>query len=205
MVVVSSVVVNMSMSLDGVVGAAEPDQWWPVHERVLGWVFDLASWRANIGMEGGEDNADSRLLAELDDRIGAYVMGRAMFDFGEEPWGEEPPFHAPVVVVTHRDREALERVGTTFSFETGGIEAAVKQARALADGRDVQISGGASLARQALAAGVVDELNLHVSPVIVGDGLRILDGPGAADLVLEPVRAETFDRVTHLRYRVGTS
>lgn len=102
-------------------------------------------------MDGGEDNADSRLLAERTARIGAYVIGRSMFDFGEEPWGEEPPFHAPVVVVTHRERVPLDRVGTTFTFETG-LEPAVKPALAAANGRDVQISGGASIARQALAA-----------------------------------------------------
>lgn len=203
----SKVYVQMSMSVDGIAGASDPSEFFTVHNAVLGWVFGLESWRRKMGMEGGVDNADSRLVQELFDRPGAYLMGRTMFDFGEEPWGENPPFGVPVYVVTHREREPLERLGgTTFSFVTDGIAAAIEQAKAAAGGKDVQISGGIQLARAAIAAGLVDELVLHVSPVIIGDGERLLDqlGLGGQYLALTATGAVAGETgAVHLTYDVS--
>ncbi|WGM21972.1 dihydrofolate reductase family protein [Paenarthrobacter sp. OM7] len=141
---------------------------------------------------------------------GAYIMGRNMFAGpGSGPWdqewrgwwGEEPPYHAPVFVLTHHQREPLAMEGgTTFHFVTDGIESALAQAREAAGDRDVAIAGGAQTARQYLSAGLMDELRLHISPVILGGGERLLDGVG--DVTLEPIEARGTGLVTHVRYRV---
>lgn len=203
----SKVYVQMSMSLDGIGGASDPEQFFTVHNAVLGWVFGLESWRRKLGMEGGARNEDSRFVEELFARPGAYVMGRTMFDFGEEPWGDTPPFGAPVYVVTHRERAPLERLGgTTFEFVTDGIVEAVARAKAAAGGKDVQISGGIRIAQAAIAAGLVDELVLHVSPVIIGDGVRLLDelGLGGNHLGLTATTARLGETgVVHLTYDVS--
>ncbi|WP_369746289.1 dihydrofolate reductase family protein [Paenarthrobacter sp. AMU7] len=141
---------------------------------------------------------------------GAYIMGRNMFAGpGSGPWdqewrgwwGEEPPYHAPVFVLTHHQREPLAMEGgTTFHFVTDGIESALAQAREAAGDRDVAIAGGAQTARQYLSAGLMDELRLHISPVILGGGERLLDGVGG--VTLEPIEARGTGLVTHVRYRV---
>ena len=140
---------------------------------------------------------------------GAYVMGRNMFGPGRGAWdldwtgwwGDDPPYHAPVFVLTHHEREPLEMEGgTTFTFVTGGIESALEQARAAAGDKDVAIAGGAAVARQYLAAGHADELRLHIAPVVLGAGERLLDGAG--DLALEPLEVRGTSLVTHVRYRV---
>ncbi len=140
---------------------------------------------------------------------GAYVMGRNMFAPGRGPWdeawegwwGEDPPYHAPVFVLTHYARAPLTmKGGTTFTFVTEGFDAALAQARAAAGERTVAIAGGASTVNQALAAGVVDELWLHIAPEVLGGGERLFDGVGA--LQLEPVSCRQTDLVTHVRYRV---
>jgi dihydrofolate reductase len=161
------------------------------------------AWRDRYGMEGGAKDTDSDLFETLYTNMGAYVMGRGMFDLGEEPWGDDPPFHAPVFVVTHRPREVLEREGgTTFTFVTdGGVEEAVTRARAAAGAKDVHISGGAKIVSQAVAAGVVDELHLHVAPVLLGRGMRLFDG--LKDTVeLEIAGVVESPHAAHIRYRV---
>jgi dihydrofolate reductase len=199
----SKVVVGMSMSLDGIVGGTGEADWWPVHEQVLGWVFDLRSWRAAQGMAGGEENADSQIWAEEYERVGAHVVSRLMFDNGVEPWGDNPPFHAPVFVVTHREHDRVDKQGgTSYTFVTDGVESAVKQALDAAGGKDVLIAGGASVARQALAAGLVDELALHVAPVIIGGGVRLLDQIGAGHIKLINTRTAGTGKTVHLRYDV---
>ncbi|MGM9472531.1 dihydrofolate reductase family protein [Pseudarthrobacter sp. YS3] len=141
---------------------------------------------------------------------GAFIMGRNMFA-GPGPgpwaedwrgwWGEEPPYHAPVYVLTHHAREPLEMAGgTTFNFVTGGFEAALAQAREAAGSKDVAIAGGAQTARQYLSAGLIDELRLHIAPMILGAGERLLDGVG--NLTLEPTEVRGSSLVTHIRYRV---
>jgi dihydrofolate reductase len=153
-----------------------------------------------------------QVVADMMDGMGATIMGRNMFgpvrgDWGDSEWtgwwGEEPPYHCPVFVLTHHPREDLEmRGGTTFHFVTGGIEAAYAQAQAVADGRPISIAGGAACARQAIAAGLVDEIDLQVSPVILGSGERLLDGFDAGKPQLELARVLEAPGVAHLRYRV---
>jgi dihydrofolate reductase len=207
---------DISMSLDGFV--AGPNQ---TIEEPLGrggeelhqWIFGLESWRARHGQSGGERNADSDLVQENLDATGAIVMGRRMFSGGAGPWdedpnadgwwGDEPPFGVPVFVLTHHARESVTKPdGTTYTFVTDGIESALDQARAAAGDRNVAVAGGASAAQQYLAAGLLDELQLHVAPILLGDGVRLFDDPSVARNPLELVRVVDSPAVTHLKYRV---
>ena len=198
----SNVTFGMSMSLDGFVGGLG-DQGWPVHERLLGWKFDLASFRERIGLDGGQANSDSDIEAEEVARIGAFVMGRRMFDSGEVPWGDDPPFHAPVFVLTHHARDKLVRQGgTSFTFVTDGIESAIRQAKAAAGEKDVYISGGASAVQQALKADLLDDLQIHLVPVLLGDGVRLFDHIGTEHIELESTRVVGSSNITHLKFRV---
>ncbi len=157
----------------------------------------------------GERTADSHVAEEVVQGIGAYIMGRNMFGPGRGAWdlewrgwwGEDPPYHTPVYVLTNHEREPLPMDGgTTFHFVTDGIESALEQARAAAGDKDVSIAGGASTVRQYLAAGLLDELYLHIVPVVLGAGERLLDGVG--DPTLEPVKVVDSPAVTHVKYRV---
>ena len=179
-------------------------------QRLHEWVFETASWRAQHGEVGGEVNVDSQVVAKASESIGAYVMGRKMFGGGDGAWdeswtgwwGDDPPFHAPVFVLTHHPREPLVMAGgTTFSFVTDGVESAVAQARQAAGGLDVAVPGGAQAVQQVLAAGLLDRLQLHVVPVILGAGERLLVDVG--DPVLEPIDVVASPRVTHVTYRVS--
>ncbi len=183
----TKVVVGMSMSLDGIAGPKTADaDGMAVFEAVLGWVFPLRSWRREQGMEGGEDS------------VGPQVIGRTMFDYGYPHWGENPPFHAPVFVATHRGQDRIEmQGGTSYTFVTGGIKAAIEEARAVADGQDVLLAGGVSLAQQALAAGLADEVVLHVVPRLVGRGVRLFGDARAKLSLVETVQGEG---AVHLRY-----
>jgi dihydrofolate reductase len=152
-------------------------------------------------MDGGEDSADSRVWADNFARFGPQVIGRTMFDFGYPNWGENPPFHAPVFVLTHRGQEPIAKSGgTSYTFVTDGIKAAVDQARAAADGRDVLLAGGVSIARQALAAGLVDEIVLHVVPKLIGRGVRLFD---TDEVDLRCIEAIPGEGAVHLRYEVA--
>lgn len=199
----TKVVLSMSASLDGIAGPEIPDEdGMAVFAAVLGWVFPMRSWREQQGMEGGEDSVDSQVWASDFDRFGPQVIGRRMFDYGYPNWGENPPFHAPVFVLTHRGQERIDKSGgTSYTFVTGGIKDAVEQARAAAGGKDVLLAGGVSIARQALGAGLVDEVMLHVTPVLLGRGIplfgteradlrcvEVIQGPGAVHLRYEVVR-----------------
>jgi dihydrofolate reductase len=197
----SKVVLGMSVSLDGIAGPETYDEdGKAVFEAVLGWVFPLRTWRQQQGMEGGEDSVDSRVWGEDFARFGPQVIGRTMFDYGYPNWGENPPFHAPVFVLTHRGQDRIEMAGgTSYTFVTDGLEAAVEQARAVADGKDVLLAGGVSIARQALSAGLADEVVLHVVPKLVGRGLRLF-GDARADL--RCVEAIAGEGALHLRYEV---
>ncbi|UOZ04067.1 dihydrofolate reductase family protein [Amycolatopsis sp. WQ 127309] len=175
--------------------------------RVTRWVVDAAAWRERQGFDGGERSVDSEIIEETFAAAGAYVMGRRMFDAGEFPWGDEPPFHAPVFVVTHRPREVLEREGgTSFTFVTDGLERAVELARAAAGDKDVAVAGGGELLQQVLRAGLLDQLELHIAPVLLGDGQHLLGaglGLGADDgIELVPTRVAATPGVTHIRYTV---
>jgi dihydrofolate reductase len=208
----SSVTSQISVSLDGFAAGPNQSPEDPLGEggmRLHEWALATASWREAHGLEGGERNADAEVIADAVTGVGAYIMGRKMFGGGAGPWDEswtgwweeDPPFHTPVFVLTHHPREPLAmQGGTTFTFVTDGIEAALEQARAAAGGDDVAIAGGASAVRQFLAAGLLDELHLHVVPILLGAGERLLEDAG--DPVLEPVEVIASPTVTHLRYRV---
>jgi dihydrofolate reductase len=213
MAVVTTVRCDMSVSLDGFIcgpKAKDPPYFDDGFFRVTAWLTELATWRErHAGWEGGARDADDDVLADTLAQAAAYVMGRRMFDSGEEPWGPEPPFRAPVFVVTHRQREPLERAGgTTFHFVTGGLGAAVDQAKAAADDGHVAISGGASTVQQAITAGLLDELHLHITPVLLGAGTRLLDNLPAQILELDRTRLATSPSsqgVSHLSFAFPTN
>ena len=172
-------------------------------ERLHEWVYGLKSWRGPHGHEGGETGEEDDILGEAFEQLGAIVMGRRMFDIAEEPWGDDPPFHMPVFVVTHRARDPLvKQGGTTFTFVTDGIESALEQAREAAGDKDVGVAGGASVAQQYLKAGLLDELQIHLVPILLGGGVRLLDQLGDAQIELETTRVVESPQVTHLRFRV---
>jgi dihydrofolate reductase len=202
---------DISTSLDGfVTGPAVSDEH-PLGvggEKLHDWAYNLRSFQEQHGREGGEEGQDSDILQEAHSGLGASIMGRGMFGGGTGPWdeswrgwwGEEPPFDWPVFVLTHHPRERIEFPnGSSFTFVTEGIESALEQARAAAGDQDVGISGGADVARQYLAAGHLDEVQLHVVPVLFGSGTRLLEGVEAE---LEQDRVVHSPAVTHLRYRV---
>jgi dihydrofolate reductase len=197
----TKVVVAMSMSLDGIAGPESADaDGMAIFTTILGWQFPLRSWREQQGMEGGEDSVDSRVWAENFDSFGPQVIGRTMFDYGYPNWGENPPFHAPVFVVTHRGQERIDKSGgTSYTFVADGIKAAVEQASVAADGQDVLLAGGVSIARQALADGLVDEVVLHVVPKLIGRGVRLFD---SAEVDLRCVETIQGEGAVHLRYGV---
>ncbi|WP_212732448.1 dihydrofolate reductase family protein [Streptomyces sp. V17-9] len=171
-------------------------------EPIFDWIHTLASWRERQGMTGGDENRDSELMREWFDATGAVVMGRMMYDTGEEFWGDNPPFRTPVFVLTNRPRPTLVKEGgTSFTFVTDGIHSALEQAKAAAGDRNVDIGGGAHTVRQYLAADLVDELQLHVVPVLLGDGLRLFEGLGARRRDLERVRVVETPLAAHLKYR----
>jgi dihydrofolate reductase len=204
---------NIAMSLDGFVAGPNPSEQDPLGEggmQLHEWVFELAAWREPHGREGGVVNESTPVVEQSQANVGATIMGRNMFGGGPGPWGadpwqgwwgEEPPFHVPVFVLTHHAREPLELAGgTTFHFVADGIESALAQAREAAAGKDVALAGGAGVAQQYLSAGLIDELRLSVVPVLLGSGTRLFDGGAGAGLPLEQVQAVQAPGVTHLIY-----
>ncbi|MFF4769973.1 dihydrofolate reductase family protein [Streptomyces sp. NPDC001255] len=205
----TQVIADISVSLDGFV--AGPDDGPGRHplgvggERLHRWLFELATWRARAGQEGGDRGAGDDIMGEYFARTGAAVIGRRMYDHGEKAWGEQPPFHVPVFVVTHRPRPSRRLSdGTSFEFVTAGVAAAVAQAiaEARARGGDVAVMGGGQIVSGALAAGVLDELRLHVVPVLLGGGRPLFAQPLHPARVLETTRAEMSSGVTHMFHRV---
>ena len=210
------VTAQMSVSIDGFyAGPKHTDMqtWLDGPEaagffRVTRWAIDAEAWRQRLGFTGGEQNTNSALIAETFESAGAYVMGRRMADGGEIPWGEDPPFHAPVFVVTNRPRQTLQRQGgTSFTYITTGIHSAIEQARAAANEKNVAIAGGGTLLRQVIKLGLLDELELHIVPVILADGMRLL-GPDLAlnskeAIELTPSRVIATPDVTHVRYTIN--
>jgi dihydrofolate reductase len=211
----SKVRFGLAMSLDGFVAGPQQSVDDPLGiggMQLHGWAFELAVWRASHGLDGGEVNASTQVVEESLENVGAFLMGRNMFGggpgpWGDEPWngwwGENPPYHAPVFVLTHHAREPLRlQGGTTFTFVTDGIASALEQARAVAGGKDVVVAGGAAVVQQYLGAGLVDELNISLVPVLLGSGERLLDNLDGAAIELEQVSAVDAPGVAHLRYRV---
>jgi dihydrofolate reductase len=205
---------DISVSLDGFVAGPNPSEELPLGEGGEGlheWVIELEAWRERHGREGGEVNASTEVMEASLANVGATVMGRNMFGgegpWGADPWpgwwGDEPPFHMPVFIITHHAREPeVKEGGTTYTFVTEGIEAALEQAREAAGDKDVTIAGGASIAQQYLRAGLLDELTLHVVPVLLGGGTRLFDDLEGVQVGLEQIRVVEAPGVTHLTYRL---
>ena len=205
---------RISMSLDGFVAGPNQSLEHPLGiggDRLHEWVLPLAEWRAPHGLEGGEVNESSPVVQESNANIGATIMGRNMFGGYPGPWdatklwngwwGENPPFHHPVFVLTHYAREPLAlEGGTTFTFVTEGIETALEQARRAAGGRDVALAGGAKAAQQYLAAGLMDEMEINLVPTLLGGGERLFEGTGDELHGLELVRTVATPKVVHLKF-----
>ncbi|MBF9133860.1 dihydrofolate reductase [Plantactinospora sp. S1510] len=196
---------SVSMSLDGFIAPESPEdlmgRQWVELQR---WIFPLRFFRENLKLgKGGEEGRDNEIVRKTFERTGASVMGRRLFDAGEQAWPEEAPFHTPVFVVTHEKRDPWERPGgTTFHFVNDGIEAALDQAREAAGDRDVRIAGGGATILQYVNAGLIDEFSIALSPVLFGSGIRLFEGVDAGRVALEQVGAEPSPRVTHLTYAV---
>jgi dihydrofolate reductase len=211
-----AVVCNHSMSLDGFIAGPNQTLEQPLGEGGEGlhqWAFAAASWRERHGLSGGEANPDSEVVEETLRNTGATVMGRRMFSGGEgrwedDPnadawWGDDPPFGHPVFVLTHHAREPVAKQGgTTFNFVTDGIEAALERARAAAGEGDVSVAGGANVVQQYLGAGLLDELQIHLVPVLLGNGVRLLDRLDSERIEVQKSRVIDSPAVTHLSYRV---
>jgi dihydrofolate reductase len=184
----------------------DPDvrRWRSKWSELQAWAFPQRWFRENLKLgEGGEEGIDNDIARATYERTGASVMGKRMFDLGEQAWPEEAPFHTPVFVVTHQQRDPWERPGgTTFHFVNDGIHSALGQAREVAGDRDVRIAGGSETILEHLNAGLVDEFSIALSPVLFGAGTRLFDGVDASRVALEPVRSEPSSRVTHLTYAV---
>jgi dihydrofolate reductase len=204
---------SIAMSLDGFVAGPDQSEQDPLgiggmqlHE----WLLSLKVFRESYGEKGGEVNASTPIARQILGNVGATIMGRNMFGGGPGPWGddswkgywgENPPYHHPVFVLTSYPREPLEMEGgTTFHFVTDGIESALEQARKVAGDEDVSLAGGATAAQQYLAAGLLDEILISVVPVFLGDGARLFDNLGDATPKFEQIEAIDAPGVTHIRY-----
>ena len=209
----SNVIADISMSLDGFVAGPNPTLDDPLGEggmQLHEWAFRLAAWRRPHGLDGGVNDIDSPLVEQALAATGAIVMGRRMFSGGAGPWeedpnadawwGDNPPFHHSVFVLTHHEREPLElKGGTTFTFVTDGIESALDQARATAGDGDIRLAGGGDVVQQYLSAGLIDRLQLHLVPVLLGDGVRLFGGVQGKLRLARVVESPTG--VVHLDYR----
>lgn len=200
-----TVKVDISISLDGYVAGPDDGPEQPLGrggEALHEWVIATESWRERHGYEGGTTGVDSELMSAAFAGVGATVIGRRMFDLGEPYWGEDPPFRMPVFVVTHERREAVARGETTFVFVKSGPDGALDLAREAAGDGDVAVGGGAEVIRQLLNARLVDELQLHVVPLLLGGGASLFAGLDPEAVRFEQVRAVEGSGVTHLQLRV---
>lgn len=200
------VFVDITMSLDGFIAGPNDG---PNNglgdggERLHEWIYDLATWREPHGLPGGETGIDAEVIDETFRRAGSVIVGKRMFD-NADGWGDNPPFHKAVFVLSHESRETLAKEGdTTFTFVTDGIESALDQARQAAGDNDVLVAGGASAVQQFLNAGMLDEIQIHIAPLFLGGGVRLFDGVGPHRPALEITRVIESPRVTHLGYRVS--
>jgi dihydrofolate reductase len=209
---------QISASLDGYMAGPNQSQEHPLGEGgedLHEWVIKLSSWRGTHGHEGGEgeENPSNAVIESAQANVGAVVMGRNMFgpvrgEWGDSEWrgwwGEEPPFHAPVFVLTHHEHGPIEMEGgTTFHFVTEGIESAVAQAKEVAGDKDVSIAGGASVLQQAIAAGLLDELWIQQAPILLGGGERLLDNLPAGARSFELAEVVQGPDAVHLRYAIS--
>jgi dihydrofolate reductase len=210
----SRLTLDISVSLDGFVAGPDASLSDPLGlggHRLHEWAFDTAAFRASHGRTGGDTGVDNDIAAEAATRAGATIMGRRMFSGGSGPWaddpnadawwGDEPPFRHPVFVLTHHPREPLVKGATTFTFVTDGISSALEQARAVSGRKEIAVAGGADVAQQYLQAGLLDEFQLHVAPVLLGLGVRLF-GTNPGTPRLECTRVVASASATHLRYKV---
>lgn len=192
------VLLELSMSLDGYVAGPDVSPEAPMGrggEALHEWMFDGQSAAESQHFETNHFSS-----------VGALIIGRRMADLGIGPWGEEPTFHAPVFVVTSRPAETITKLGgTSYIFVTEGIDDALRRAREAAGSQDVQVNGGADIARQYLEAGAVQELRLHLVPVVLGAGTRLFNDETPLKVRLQPAKASNRPLVTHLTYEVSTS
>ena len=207
---------NITMSLDGYVAGPNQSLKHPLGEgaeHLHDWAVRTRAFREIHGDRGGgEAGVNDDIIRETFDNIGATIMGRNMFGGGPGPWrvepwtgwwGKNPPFHTPVFVLTHHTRSPLEMEGgTRFIFVTDGIETALAQAKKAAGKKDVSLGGGANVAQQYMAAGLIDEMELHVVPQLLGGGERLFKNLDDAKVRLDPTRTVEGPGVTHLKYRV---
>src|SRR6266508_2185255 len=201
---------DITMSLDGFIAGPNQTVEHPLGEggeRLHEWIYGLATFRERHGESGGTRNADDDVLRESIDATGAVLMGRRMFSGGEgrwedDPvadgwWGDDPPFGVPVFILTHHARETVTKQGgTSYTFVTEGIDAAVAQARAAAGNKNVAVAGGANVVQQCLRAGLLDEMQIHVAPLLLGDGVRLFDDLDAEPRALELTRVIESPAVT---------
>jgi dihydrofolate reductase len=212
----SRVKAQISISLDGCIAGPNQSEEHPLGEGgedLHEWVIKLTSWRDAHGREGGEDNPSDAVIKAAQEDTGAVVMGRNMFGPVRGPWtepawtgwwGDDPPFHTPVFVLTHHEREPLQMEGdTTFFFVTGGVENAIVQAKEAAGDLDVSIGGGADTIQQAIAAGLLDELLLNQVPIVLGDGRHLLENLGEPAPKFALTQVIEGPEAAHLYYRVG--
>jgi dihydrofolate reductase len=205
---------NITMSLDGYVAGPNQSVEHPLGEggeQLHDWAFATRTFRAIHGMERGATGLNDDIAKEYFENIGATIMGRHMFGGGDGPWGdkpwngwwgEDPPFHMPVFVLTHHPRDSLEtQGGTTFHFVTEGIDVALERAKNAARGKDVTLGGGTNIAQQYLKAALIDEMEIHVVPMLLGDGAHLFDNVGGRQTDYECIRVVNSPTVSHFKYR----
>src|SRR5688572_12272173 len=207
--------VEITMSVDGYVAGPDQSVQHPLGvggEELHQWVVATRSWRELHGMDGGATGPDDTVAAEMFENVGATIMGRHMFGGGDGPWeehpwkgwwGENPPFHTPVFVLTHHARAPLEmQGGTTFHFVTEGIHAALERARGAARGKDINLGGGAEVIQQYLKAGLIDEMNVHAVPLLLGNGARLFEQTDGRQTEYECIRVVCSPAAAHYKYRL---
>ncbi len=208
------IIAEISMSLDGYIAGPNPTIEEPLGQRgeeLHEWVVRLAAWRKSHGMSGGETGPDENMMEEALANMGAVIMGRRMFSGGDGPWesdpkadgwwGDTPPFHVPVFILTEHERETVSKKGgTSFIFVTDGIESALSQAKEAAGNKNISIAGGANTIQQFIQAGLLDELQIHLVPILLGGGTRLLENLG--DTKLEKITVIDSQLVTHLMFRL---
>ena len=190
------VILNITMSLDGFTAGPNVSLEKPLGEngmRLHQWLFE------------GKTARDAELIDEQFKTTGAFIIGRRMFDVGEKPWGDDGAFGMPCFVLTHRPRETLIKGPTTFTFVTDGIESALRQAKAAAGDKNVCVNGGSDIADQYLKAGLIDEIHIHIVPLLFGAGTRMFDHIGSETIELRTPEIIASPKVTHLRYQVVKS
>lgn len=205
---------QITMSLDGYVAGPNQSLEHPLGERgedLHQWAFAARAFREMHGMEGGEPGPDSDVITEAFQNVGAYILGRNMFGGGPGPWdeswrgwwGDDPPYQAPTFILTHYAREPLEmQGGTTFHFVTDGIHAALDRAKNAAGDKDVSVGGGAGVVQQYLKAGLIDEMEIHVVPLLLGSGSRLFENTDGRQAQFECIRVVSSPAVMHVKYRL---